>query len=58
MCAVALAVYHKQTGDSMRYHDLTMAVKEMIERHWDVYQIASKLRIDPIIIQQIIDALT
>ena len=42
----------------MRYHDLVMAVKEMLERHSDVYQIATRLRIDPVIIQQIIDAIT
>lgn len=42
----------------MRYQDIVMAVKEMLERHWDVYQIAARLKIDPIIIQQIIDALT
>jgi hypothetical protein len=42
----------------MKYHDIVMAVKEMVERHWDVYQIATKLKLDPILIQQIIDALT
>ena len=42
----------------MKYHDIVMAVREMVERHWDVYQIATKLKLDPILIQQIIDALT
>ena len=42
----------------MKYHDIVMAVKEMVERHWDVYQIATKLKLDPILIQQIIDVLT
>ena len=42
----------------MKYHDIVMAIKEMIERNWDAYQIASKLKLDPIFIQQIIDALT
>ena len=43
---------------SYTYHDLMMAVKEMLERHYDVYEIASKLNIDPTIIQQIFDILT
>ena len=42
----------------MKYHDIVMAVREMVERHWDVYQIATKLKLDPILIHQIIDALT
>ena len=40
------------------YHDIMMAVKELIELHYDVYEIASKLKIDPSIIQQIFDVLT
>lgn len=39
-------------------HDLILAVKEMLERHWDVYTIASRMKVDPVIIQQIIDLLT
>jgi len=42
----------------MRYHDIVMAVRELIERHWDVYQIASRLKLDPVLIKQIIDSLT
>ena len=41
----------------MRYHDIVMAVRELIERHWDVYQIASRLKLDPVLIKQIIDSL-
>ena len=35
--------------------ELVAAVREMMERHWDVYQIASKMRLDPVTIQAIID---
>jgi hypothetical protein len=31
------------------------SVKEMLERHWDVYEIASKLHIDFYTVQAIID---
>lgn len=31
------------------------AVREMLERHWDVYEIASKMKMDPATIQAIID---
>jgi hypothetical protein len=33
------------------------AIKEMLERHWDVYQIASKLKLDPAYVQVIIDTI-
>lgn len=36
-------------------HDMVMAVREMMERHWDVYSIASRLKIDPVTVQAIID---
>jgi len=42
----------------MKHHDIVLAVKELLERHWDVYQMAARLKVDPILIQQIIDALT
>jgi hypothetical protein len=29
----------------------------MLERHWDVYQIASKLKLDPVYVQVIIDTI-
>ena len=35
--------------------ELVLAVREMLERHWDVYDIASKLRLDPYLVQSIID---
>jgi hypothetical protein len=35
-----------------------MAVKELLERHWDVAEIAMKLRVDIYVVQAIIDALT
>ena len=34
---------------------LVAAIREMLERHWDVYEIASKMKIDPILVQSIID---
>ena len=36
---------------------LVAAVREMMERHWDVYQIASKMRLDPATIQAVIDTI-
>lgn len=39
-------------------HSIIMAVKEMLERHWDVYEISTKLKIDVWIVQAIIDQLT
>ena len=39
-------------------HDLMMAVREMLERHWDIYEIASKLKIDIELVKVIIDLLT
>lgn len=39
-------------------HDTIMAVREMLERHWDVYEIASKLKLDIVVVQAIIDLLT
>jgi len=39
-------------------HDIVMAVKEMLDRHWDVYEIATKLKIDITVVQAIIDLLT
>ena len=36
---------------------LYAAVREMLERHWDVYQIAAKLKVDPIYVQMIIDTI-
>lgn len=38
-------------------HTLVMAIKEMLERHWDVYEIASKLCISSDTVQSIIDML-
>ena len=34
------------------------AVREMLDRHWDVYEIAAKLNLDVTLVQQIIDLLT
>jgi len=39
-------------------HDTIMAVREMLERHWDVVEIATKLKIDITVVQAIIDLLT
>ena len=35
--------------------ELVLAVREMLERHWDVYEIASKMKIDPVLVQSLID---
>jgi hypothetical protein len=39
-------------------HQLINAVREMLDRHWDVYEIATKLKIDVGTVQTIIDLLT
>ena len=36
-------------------HDMVMSVREMLERHWDVYSIAARLKIDPATVQAIVD---
>lgn len=36
-------------------HDMVLAVREMLDRHWDVYAMASRLKIDPYVVQAIID---
>jgi hypothetical protein len=38
--------------------DLVAAVREMLERHWNVYEIAAKMNLDVSIVQSIIDLLT
>jgi hypothetical protein len=38
--------------------DLILIVREMLDRHWDVYEIASKCKIDVAVVQAIIDMLT
>lgn len=35
--------------------DLLLQVREMLERHWDVYTIAARLKLDPYIVQAAID---
>lgn len=40
----------------MKYtHDMVLAVREMLDRHWDVYAMASRLKMDPATVQVIID---
>lgn len=36
-------------------HAIIQAVKEMLERNWDLYEIATKLRISPELVQSAID---
>lgn len=36
-------------------HDMVMAVREMLDRHWDVASMAARLKIDPYTVQAIID---
>jgi hypothetical protein len=38
--------------------DLVMIVREMLDRNWDVYEIAVKCKIDVAVVQAIIDMLT
>ena len=38
-------------------HDLLLAVQELLERHWDVFEVAAKLKVDPAIIMAIIETL-
>jgi hypothetical protein len=40
------------------YHEIVNAVREMMGRHWDVYEIASKLKVDITIVQAIFDMLS
>ena len=42
----------------MNNHDLILAVRELLERHLDVMEIASRLKIDVVTVQQILDMLT
>lgn len=35
--------------------DMILQVKEMLERHWDTYTIAHRLKLDPYMVQQVID---
>jgi hypothetical protein len=37
---------------------LVQAVRELLDRHWDIYEIASKIKIDPQLVQAIIDSIT
>jgi len=39
-------------------HDLAMAVKELLERHWDVAEIALKLHVDINVVKAIVDLLS
>ena len=40
------------------YHQVVQAVREMMERHWDVYEIAAKMKLDVSVVQAIIDMIT
>jgi hypothetical protein len=40
------------------YHDIVNAVREMMGRNLDVYEIASRLKIDVFTVQTIMDLLT
>lgn len=41
-----------------KYREIVAAVREMMERHWDVYEIAAKMKLDVSLVQSIIDMLT
>jgi hypothetical protein len=38
-------------------HDLILQVREFLERHLDVYEIASRMKLDPAQVQMIIDTI-
>jgi len=38
-------------------HTLIAAVRELLERNWDVYEIATKLKIDTYTVQAILDVI-
>jgi hypothetical protein len=38
--------------------DLVSAVREMLDRHRDIYEIASKIRVDPVVVKNIVDLIT
>lgn len=38
--------------------EIILSVREMLDRHWDVYDIASKLKLDPYTVQAIVDFIT
>ncbi len=40
------------------YHQIVNGVREMLERHWDVYEIATKMKLDVAVVQAIVDMLT
>ena len=42
----------------MMKQDIVAAVREMLERHWDVYEIAAKLNLDISIVKAVIDLIT
>jgi hypothetical protein len=44
--------------NKITHHDLVLAVREMLDRHLDVYEMASRLKVDITVIQSIIDLLT
>ena len=37
---------------------IVAAIREMLERHWDVYEMASKLKVNPQVVQAILDLLS
>lgn len=37
--------------------DMVLQVKEMLERHWSTADIAHRLKMDPYVVQSIIDAI-
>jgi hypothetical protein len=39
-------------------HDLVLAVRELMDRHLDVYQIALRLKVDVSVVQAILDLIT
>lgn len=40
------------------HKDLINAIREMLDRNWDVYDIASRMKLDVSVVQAIIDMLT
>lgn len=36
-------------------HNMVLAVRELLDRHLNVYEMAHRLKLDPIVVQQILD---
>jgi hypothetical protein len=42
----------------MTRHDLIMSIRELLDRHLDLYEIASRLKVDVELIRQVLEMLS